>query len=63
MENVIKLHTNDLLTVEQFAEQVKRPRITIYRWIEKGKINAITIGKTLYIPTSELARVGDNGQR
>jgi excisionase family DNA binding protein len=54
MENTITLKTNDLLTVDQFARDVGHPRITVYRWIERHKINSITIGKTLYIPTSEL---------
>lgn len=54
MFNRITLQTNDLLTVEQCAKLLGRPRITIYRWIEKNKVNAVEIGKTLYIPTSEL---------
>ena len=57
MENHITLKTSDLLTVQQFADMVHRPRITIYRWIEKHKIVAVTIGTTLYIPTTELAKV------
>jgi len=57
MDNIITLKTTDLLTVEQFAQQIKRPRITIYRWIEKGKITAVEIGKTIYIPTTELDKV------
>jgi excisionase family DNA binding protein len=54
METTITLTTNDLLTVDQFAQYTGRPRITIYKWIDRGKLKSITLGKTLYIPTYEL---------
>jgi len=60
MNSKITLQTSDLLTVQQFAQRIKHPRVTVYRWIEKGRINAILLGRTLYIPIAELDKINHN---
>lgn len=53
----VKVSTTDLVSVAQAAESLDRPRITIYRWIERGKIIGIKLGGILFIPKSEVERV------
>lgn len=56
---VIIIETDSLLSVAQFAKALKRPRLTIYRWIKAEKVQAIKLGGILYIPQSEVERLKD----
>ena len=53
----IKINTSDLVSVQDAAKELGRPRITIYRWIEAGKIIGIKLGGIIFIPTSEVERL------
>lgn len=53
----IEIHTDDLLSVPQAAEALNRPKITLYRWIENGKLMAIELGGTLFVPRREVERL------
>ena len=53
----IKVTTDDLTSVANAAKALARPRITIYRWIETGKIHGIKLGGILFIPKSEVERL------
>lgn len=53
----IKISSDDLLSVAQAAKELGHPRITIYRWVETGKITGIRLGGVLYIPKSEVERL------
>jgi len=53
----IKVTTSDLVSVAKAAEELGRPRITIYRWIESGKIVGVKLGGILFIPVSEVERL------
>ncbi len=53
----IKITTSDLFSVSNAAKELGRPRITIYRWIEAGKIVGIKLGGILFIPKEEIARL------
>ena len=53
----IKVHTDDLVSVAQAAQELARPRLTIYRWVEAGKIIGIKLAGTLFIPRSEVERL------
>lgn len=53
----VTLTTADLVSVQEAAIKLGRPRITIYRWIAKGRILSIKFGGIYYIPTSELDRL------
>jgi excisionase family DNA binding protein len=37
----IKVRTDDLVSVAQAAKALGKPRLTIYRWIDAGKIVGI----------------------
>ena len=50
--NVIKVTTDDLMSVQEAAKALGRPRYTIYRWIEAGKLIGVKLGGILFIPTS-----------
>lgn len=56
----IKVTTDDLVSVAKAAEALGRPRLTIYRWIDAGKIHAIKLGGILFIPKSEVERIKNN---
>jgi len=53
----IRVKTDDLVSVAQAAEALGRPRLTIYRWIDAGKIHGIKLGGILFIPKSEVGRL------
>lgn len=56
----IKVTTSDLVSVADTANELGRPRITIYRWVEAGKILGVKLGGVLFIPRSEIQRVKSN---
>jgi len=53
----IRIATSDVISVAQAAQELGRPRSTIYRWAEAGKIHAIKLGGVLFIPKSEIERL------
>jgi len=53
----IEIKTDDLMSVPQAAKALGRPKITLYRWIERGKIIAIKLGDVLFIPKKEVDRL------
>lgn len=59
MDNLteIKITTPDLFTVPQVAKRLKRPKITLYRWIDTGRVTAIDIGGVLFIHRKEAERL------
>lgn len=53
----IVMQSTDLVTVREAAHQLGRPHMTIYRWIEAGKLLAARFDGILYIPRSEVERL------
>ena len=53
----VRVTTDDLSSVADAAKELGRPRITIYRWIEAGKIVGIKLGGILFIPREEVERL------
>ncbi len=53
----IRVTTSDLVSVQDAAKELGRPRLTVYRWIDAGKIISIKLGGILFIPTSEVERL------
>jgi excisionase family DNA binding protein len=53
----VEIRTEDLKSVPQAAKILNRPKITLYRWIENGKVTAIQLGDVLFIPTKEVERL------
>lgn len=53
----IKVRTDDLVSVAQAALELSKPRVTIYRWIDDGKVVAVRLGGILFIPKSEVERL------
>ena len=49
--------TGDLVTVPQAAKLVGKPKMTLYRWIDNGKLIAIQVGGILFVPKSEIERL------
>jgi len=46
-----------MLTVKEFAERFHITKMTAYRWIKKGRINVVKVGKTIRIEQSEVDRI------
>jgi len=55
----INVTTTDLMSVQQVADALNKPRVTIYRWTKNGRMASIKLGGILYIPKSELERLKD----
>jgi len=46
-----------MLTVKEFAEKFHITKMTAYRWIKKGRVRVVKIGKTIRIEQSEVDRM------
>ncbi len=53
----VKFLTDDLMTVPTAGKALGRPKVTIYRWIDAGKIISIRLGGVLFVPKSEVERL------
>ena len=58
----ITVTTTDLVSVQEAARLLGRPRVTIYRWLSKGKIGSVRFGGIIYIPASEVERFKRQGK-
>ena len=52
--NKITISTNDLLSVPQAAKELGVHFVTVYRWIEQGKIRPFRIGNQVFVTTEEV---------
>ena len=59
----VKVTTDDLMSVQDAAKALSRPRYTIYRWIEAGKLIGLRFGGILFIPVSEVERLKNSNFR
>lgn len=48
------MSSDDFLTVPEVAERLRVRTMTIYRWIEAGKLPALQVGKHYRIRTGDL---------
>jgi len=55
----IRVTTSDLVSVADAATTLGRTKMTIYRWVDAGKILGIKLGGILFIPKSEVQRLTD----
>jgi len=55
----ITVTTDDLLTVDQAAIRLGRPRSTIYRWVAAKKLGSIKLGGTLFVLKDAVEREND----
>ena len=53
----ILLKSDELLSVAQAARQLDKPKITLYRWVEKGTMFGVKLGGIIFIPVSEVERI------
>ena len=53
----ITVLTNDLMSVQDAAKELRRHRYQVYRWVGSGKITAIKLGGILFVPKSEIERI------
>lgn len=52
------LSTDDeLMTVAEVAEFFRVVPMTVYRWVQQGKIRGVRVGRTWRIPRSEVDKV------
>jgi len=57
MGTEITIITNDLMSVQDAATALGRPRMTVYRWIAQRKLVAVKLGGMYYVLTSEVERM------
>ena len=52
-----KLNSQDLVSVAEAARELGRPRMTIYRWIDAGKMTGVEISGILFVSKSEVEKL------
>lgn len=57
METEIRMITPDLMSVQEAATALDKPRVTIYRWIAARKLLSVKFGGIYYVPVSEVERL------
>jgi excisionase family DNA binding protein len=56
-------HPDPLLTVGEFADQLRVSRACIRKWILTRKVGVVKIGRLVRLRSSELRRIIDDGSR
>lgn len=51
------MYSDDILSVQDAAKELKKHRVTIYRWVLSGEVMAVKFGGVHYIPKSEIERL------
>ncbi len=49
--------SDQLLTISDAAKLLHVHRVTLYRWIKRGKIACVTVATAMFIPKSEIGRL------
>ena len=53
----IKVLSDDIVTVPEAAKRLGKPKMTLYRWIDAGKVVCFKLGGILFIPVTEIERL------
>jgi len=53
----ITFKSTDILSISEAAKQLGITRMTLYRWIDKGKIQSLMFGVYRAIPVVEVERL------
>jgi len=56
-------HPDPLLTVEEFADQLRVTRACVRKWILMRKVGVVKVGRLVRLRSSELRRIVDEGSR
>jgi len=51
------LHWSDFLSAPEAAELCHVSRVTIHRWIQRGRLNAVRIGKSRFLLRREIESI------
>jgi len=59
----IKVLSDDIVTVPEAAKRLGKPKMTVYRWIDAGKIVCFKLGGILFIPVTEIERLNNRNKQ
>jgi excisionase family DNA binding protein len=54
---------NQLLTVDEFADQLRITRACVRRWILERRVAVVKVGRLVRLPSSEVRRIVEEGFR
>src|ERR1700693_1990653 len=57
------LEENQLLTVDEFADQLRVTRACVRRWILERRVAVVKVGRLVRLPVSEVRRIVEQGSR
>ena len=55
----IKIDSGDFVTVPEIAKMMKKPKMTLYRWLKAGKLVYVEFGGIKFIPVTEYKRLSN----
>ena len=58
----ITFKSDDIVSISDAAKELHVTRATLYRWIDRGKIQSLMFGGYRAIPKSEVARLRGSGK-
>jgi len=59
----IKVLSDDIVTVPEAAKRLGKPKMTVYRWIDAGKVVCFKLGGILFIPVTEIDRLNKKNEQ
>jgi len=60
---LVTINTNDLLSVQDAAKLLGRPRLAIYRMIKRNAITGIELGGVTFVLTNEIQKLKLGGEK
>ncbi len=57
----VTIRTEDLMSVQDAAKAIGRPRLAVYRMIKRGDIIGVELGGVMFVPTKEVERIKNGG--
>jgi len=58
---LVTINTNDLMSVQDAAKLLGRPRLAIYRMIKRNAITGIELGGVTFVLTIEIQKLKEGG--
>jgi excisionase family DNA binding protein len=60
---LVTINTDDLMSVQDAAKTLGRPRLAVYRMIKRNAITGIELGGVTFVLTAEIRKLKEGGDK